>query len=272
MNTLPGSIRSILSTGAVLVMTTACASAPAPGPVMPSANEVMVTASAVSHCSRGCPEGAPGSNEDVRHAFYTLSNNPTTKFADWVAYTVDPDLIGGPDRPRNWKADPDLDDAETLEPDDYDSISQLGMDRGHQAPLESFTRSPSWREANYLSNITPQDGNLNRGRWARLEKAERDLAKDKDAVVYVVTGPLYEETMDALPNADETHRIPSGYWKVVSMRTGAAIGFIFSQHPEQGGYCTRIASLGEIEQRSGLNIFPSAGANPPQMDEAELGC
>jgi endonuclease G len=75
----------------------------------------------------------------VQHAFYTFSNNPETKFADWVAYTVDPDLIGGPDRPRNWKADPDLEDAVTLEPDDYDNISDLGMDRGYQAPLEAFS-------------------------------------------------------------------------------------------------------------------------------------
>jgi endonuclease G, mitochondrial len=249
-----------------------CASAPIAAPGMTSETGAMPSAASASHCSRGCPDGAPASDEEVRHAFYTLSNNPTTKFADWVAYIVDPDLIGGPDRPRNWKADPELDDAVTLEPDDYDSISDIGMDRGHQAPLESFTRSPAWPEANYLSNITPQNANLNRGRWARLEAAERDLAQARDAVVYVVTGPLYEEDAGELPNADEPHRIPSGYWKAVSMRSGGALGFIFSQAPEEGGYCARVVPLSVIEERSGLDIFPAVSANPPEMDHSELGC
>ena len=255
----------------IVLAVAGCATSSQSAPDTASDSEAGIAAALLSHCSRGCPEGAPAGNEEVRHAFYTLSNNPATKFADWVAYIVDPELIGGPDRPRNWKADPDLDAADTLEPDDYDSISQLHMDRGHQAPLESFTHSAQWREANYLSNITPQDLNLNRGRWARLEKAERDLAEAQDAMVFVVTGPLYEDSMDELPEADEPHRIPSGYWKVVSMRNGGAAGFIFSQAPEEGTYCDRIAPLSEIESRSGLDLFPDT-PNPGQMDLGELGC
>jgi endonuclease G len=238
-----------------------------------AASGVLSVASATSHCSRGCPANAPAANKIVQHAFYSLSNNPTTKFADWVAYAIVPDFIGGPDRPRNWKKDPDLDEAVTLEPGDYTGFSDvLGMDRGHQAPLEAFASSPDWREANYLSNITPQNSNLNGGRWSQLEAAERRLAQRKNAIVYVVTGPLYEKPMPELPNADEPHRIPSGYWKVISMRTGGAIGFIFSQDPEQGGYCARIWPLAEIETRSHLDLYPDSTANPPDLARAELDC
>jgi endonuclease G, mitochondrial len=254
----------------VLLITTGCATSAAPD--LPAAAPEAAIA-APSHCSRGCPTGAPQINKTVRHAFYTLSNNGETKFADWVAYVVQPDLIGGPDRPRNWKKDPDLDASVTLETPDYTGFSDLlGMDRGHQAPLEAFTRSPDWREANYLSNITPQNSNLNGGRWSQLEAAERRLAQAKNAGVYVVTGPLYEKTMPVLPNADETHRIPSGYWKVISMRSGGAIGFVFSQAPAEGGYCARIKPISEIEARSHLDLFPNAASNPSQLDRAELGC
>jgi endonuclease G len=266
-----GATRSTIIAGIMLALAGGCATPPEAVSDTATPSGASVAAATLSHCSRGCPEGAPSGNEEVRHAFYTLSNNPTTKFADWVAYIVDPQWIGGPDRPRNWKADPDLAAADTLEPDDYDGISQLHMDRGHQAPLEAFTRSPQWREANYLSNITPQDLTLNRGRWARLEKAERDLAQARDEAVFVVTGPLYEEDTHDLPQADEPHRIPSGYWKVVSMRAGGAAGFIFSQAPDEGTYCDHIAPVSEIESRSGLDLFPNA-TPPVQMDFAQLGC
>lgn len=257
---------------AFALLTASCASQ-GPSASTAAATEASVAASAISHCSRGCPTNAPPTNKVVRHAFYTLSNNPTTKLADWVAYAIDPDFIGGPDRPRNWKKDPDLDESVTLEPGDYTGFSDvLGMDRGHQAPLEAFTSSPDWREANYLSNITPQNSNLNGGRWSQLEAAERRLAQRKDAIVYVATGPLYEKPMPELPNADEPHRIPSGYWKVISMRTGGAIGFIFSQEPEQGGYCARIRPLAEIEARSHLDLYPNANANPSELAQAEVDC
>ncbi len=37
------------------------------------------------HCLAGCPGGSPDSNELVIREIYVLSNNPETKFADWVA-------------------------------------------------------------------------------------------------------------------------------------------------------------------------------------------
>jgi endonuclease G len=42
------------------------------------------------NCLHGCPGGAPAANQLVDRDIYTLSNNPVTKFADWVAYKVDP--------------------------------------------------------------------------------------------------------------------------------------------------------------------------------------
>ena len=71
---------------------------------------------------------------------------------------------------------------------------------------------------------TPQRSALNRGAWALLERAVRDLAWSTGAAgVFVATGPLYERPMPPLPGADESHVVPSGYWKVVSVareRTG----------------------------------------------------
>ena len=123
----------------------------------------------------------------------STSSAPTTRFADWVAYRITKRSIG-PTAARVWKPDPWLADNETLEPEDYrGAFAALKTDRGHQAPLASFTSTPTWEATNYLSNITPQKSALNRGAWVKLESSVRSLARSPDTdAVYVMTGPLSE--------------------------------------------------------------------------------
>ena len=180
--------------------------------------EVVVNAPGVAlvqfHTLYGMPLGAPDSNTLVARPIYCLSNNRETKFADWVAYQVNPQTISGTSKTkRNWKADPALAEDETLEPEDYKGAhATLHTDRGHQAPLASFKGTDYWSQTNYLSNITPQLSALNQGLWKEVEDHVRDLALIQP--VYVMTGPLYERDMEALPGADEPHKVPSGYWNL----------------------------------------------------------
>jgi len=127
----------------------------------------------IVHCLMGCPTGAAASNDLIVREIYALSSNDTTKFADWVAYRVTKETMGtSQDLNRTWRADPMLEDDETLEPNDYtDAFGELDTDRGHQAPLASFAGTVFWRTTNYLSNITPQKSDLNQGPWVNLEAA-----------------------------------------------------------------------------------------------------
>jgi hypothetical protein len=124
---------------------------------------------------------------------------------------------------------------ETLEPADYTGAhAALKVDRGHQAPLADFKGTTLWAETNYLSNITPQRSDLNQGPWVRLEHAVR-ASVGENRSVWVLTGPLYEQQWATLPGADEPHRIPSGYWKIIAQGTPPdpssvrAVAFIFPQ-------------------------------------------
>jgi endonuclease G len=129
------------------------------------------------HCLMSCPSGAPSTNQIIAREIYTLSNNGSRKFADWVAYAVTASSIG-PTRPRDWKPDPLLAADATLEPEDYaEANATVGTDRGHQAPLASFTGTTHWKDTNLLSDITPQKADLNQGPWERLESAERALPR-----------------------------------------------------------------------------------------------
>ena len=143
------------------------------------------------HFFKGYPSGAPASNDLIIRDTYALSNNDTTKFADWVAYRLTMHEVDGElDLARDWKKDPWLDSAETLEPEDYDSAAKaLDIDRGHLAPLGSFVGSRFASQTDFLSNITPQNKSLNRGVWKKLEDKVRDIVK-RGKTVYVMTGTL----------------------------------------------------------------------------------
>jgi DNA/RNA endonuclease G (NUC1) len=65
------------------------------------------------HCPYGCPENPDGYDLVFNH-IYALSNNPNTKFADWVAYEVNP-VNYGHTPGRDWGKEPLLDENEILE-------------------------------------------------------------------------------------------------------------------------------------------------------------
>ena len=209
-----------------------------------------------THLPLGVPEGTPATNDLICRDIYALSSNDNTKFADWVAYRLDPsNLEYTGETKRVWQADPDIAPAETLEPNDYKGAHDaLKTDRGHLAPLGSF-RGKNWQQVNYLSNITPQNSKLNRGEWRELEEYVRDLVQEKSEV-YVITGTFYSDEfpMDALPGADEPHQIPSGYWKIV-MYDNVMETYLFPQK-----FDTKLTfrdaetNLAQIEAYSGLNF------------------
>lgn len=224
------------------------------------------------HCLEACPRGAPEDADLVVREIYTLSADPLTKLSVWVAYRVTPDTIG-PSQSRNWIADPWLAPDETLEEGDYEGASAaLGVDRGHQAPLAAFSGTPFWSETNVLSNITPQASTLNQGAWQRLEARETKLSRERTTAVYVLTGPLFERLMPALPKADERHRVPSGYWKVVMTPDGRGTAFIFDQGAARDlDYCSARRPLDEVELRARLALLP-ARRTPLASLDADLGC
>ena len=213
------------------------------------------------HTLYGLPLGTPESNTLIARPIYCLSNNRETKFADWVAYRIDAQTMSGDSKTkRNWKADPNLAEDETLEPDDYKGAhATIHTDRGHQAPLASFKGTNYWHQTNYLSNITPQKSALNQGPWKQVEDEVRDLAAKQP--VYVMTGPLYERETEALPGANEPHRVPSGYWKIIAVQSFQGqpievVAYIFDQNtPRSDKPSNHLVTVDELETRSGLDFF-----------------
>ena len=227
------------------------------------------------HCKHffyGYPAGTPSTNDLIVRDIYALSSNDETKFADWVAYRLDKEtVIGNADQSRNYRPDPWLMSEETLEKNDYkDAHDFLKTDRGHQAPLASFKGTDDWAETNFLSNITPQKTDLNQGPWKILEEKVRDLVRANNTV-YVMTGPLYEQDMNPLPKADEPHKVPSGYWKIILIQPSKALdsikaaSFIFGQNtPRTDKLLDHLKTINDIETKSGLDFLREL---PDDMEE-----
>ena len=230
----------------------------------------------ITHCLKGCPIGTISTNDLIIREIYALSSNDESKFADWVAYRVTRETIGtSSSLDRDWKPDPALEANETLEEDDYKNANSAHKyDKGHQAPLASFAGTVFWRSTNFLSNITPQKADLNQGPWVDLESKVRHAAYHLGEV-YVVTGPLYAPgvSMPVLPNADEPHVVPTGYWKVIATDNGRVSAFTFRQDtPRSDNYCEHRTTLADVETQSGLDIFPQALDWPTGDLDADLGC
>jgi endonuclease G len=215
---------------------------------------------------------------------FVLSNNAETKLADYAAYRVTRGTIGKSER-DDWHADPNLQDRETLEPEDYRGAhAALKTDRGHQVPLASFSAIKDPTPLNYLSNCTPQNSKLNQRLWNHLEMAVRDLALRREVrAVHVLTGPLYERIMPELPGADEAHRVPSGYFKIVALpaKAGASVAAVVVEQTTDGddSHCAHLVTVREVEQRTGWNFFPELGESvsreleeQPGQLASELGC
>ncbi len=218
------------------------------------------------HCKHffcGYPIGTPPTNDLIIRDVYALSSNDETKLADWVAYLLDKETVSGDVKTRRkWQADPWLSEEETLEPDDYKKAHEtLKVDRGHQAPLASFKGTKNWAETNFLSNITPQKSDLNQGPWLKLEEKVRNLVK-ADNIVYVMTGPFFVKCMPCLPNADEPHKVPSGYWKIIIVQADKTIdsikcaSFILDQNtPRRDNLLDHLCTINDIEAKTGLDFL-----------------
>ena len=83
-----------------------------------------------------------------------------------------------------------------------------------------------------------------------------------------MTGPLYEAPMPPLPNCDEPHKVPSGFWKIVAVQDGGSLhvaAFIMEQTTaRKSPAIDHLTTVDEVEQRSGLDFFwqlPKADEN-----------
>ena len=190
----------------------------------------------------------------IEHIGYTVSYNEQRRNANWVAYELTGQEVDGTE-PRGSKfiPDPDVKGRQAVD-DDY---RNSGWDRGHLAPAADMKWSEqAMDESFYLSNVSPQNGNLNRGVWKSIEELTRDNAQ-RYGEILVVTGPVFTSKKGLGYIGDNRVMIPNAFYKVLLAYDNGytGIGFYCENVAGKKKLSTYARSIDEIEDITGIDFF-----------------
>jgi endonuclease G len=203
----------------------------------------------------------------IRHDGYTLCYVEEFEQASWVSYKLTSAQIKGKnERENDFRPDPEVSTRSSL-PDDYRGT---GYDRGHLAPAADFKSSPVlMSESFFMSNMSPQVPDFNRGIWEKLESRVRTWVK-RDEVLYIVTGPVLKGNMAYIGKKNKV-AVPPMYYKVIldlKEPEVKAIGFLMKNEGSNKSLQSFAVTIDEIEKETGLDFFPQL---PDDMEKTLEG-
>ena len=195
----------------------------------------------------------------IKHVGYTTCYNSSWLIPNWVAYELTKSKAHGTfPRPRKeFEPDPMV-KGKSASHYDY---SNSGYSRGHMAPAADMKWSEkAMLESFYLSNICPQNTELNNVVWERLEDRCRALANDGS--VYICCGPI----VSPKPTRIGVNKVavPTKFFKVLCMRRRGkwqAIGFLFPNTSCKGSMFDYAVSVDEVEKVTGHDFFSNLPDN-----------
>ncbi len=206
--------------------------------------------------------------QTIRHTGFTLSYDADYKTPQWVAWTLTRAMtLGTEKRSNKFCPDPSVRGAQAYTKD----YTGSGYDRGHMAPAGDMKWSrQAMAESFYLSNVCPQNRNLNRGDWKDLEELTREWAAAYGSVS-VAAGPIYATKYPARIGANKV-AVPDAFFKVVLVgypKNPKAYGFIFRNEAGSRPLSYYQLSVDEVERRTGMDFFSALPDKVEQRIEAE---
>ena len=209
------------------------------------------------------------SDRVITHKGYTVSYNYDWKIPNWVAYELtDAEVNGEVPRYDRFKPDPMVPQDATATTNDY---KYSGYDRGHMAPAADMKWDEQvMRESFYLSNIFPQNPNLNGGVWKDLEEQVRDLASQKGKI-FVVCGPIVTNPSTTI--GENKVVVPQHFFKVLLQENNGeihTIGFVYENISGRKPMSTYAMTVDEVEKLTKIDFFPSLPNKIENKVESEI--
>jgi endonuclease G len=134
------------------------------------------------------------------------------KSAKYVGYTLDGTLINSVNiegRPRFYRDEEIPKEYQIL----YSDYTRSGYDRGHLAPDADFDYNEEDLELIYtLSNIIPQDPNVNRYFWTKAEYQERLVAATLGELS-VINGVVFDKNPTYI--GENRIAVSKAFWKIL---------------------------------------------------------
>lgn len=198
-----------------------------------------------------------GSGEQILHrTAMTVSFNKEWLIPNWVAYLLlNDDMDGNAQRERDFSEDMEVEARYRVNTHDY---SRSGYDRGHMAPAADFSGDPdAKRETFLMTNICPQNHELNARSWNDLEQRTRSWAR-REGGVYVVVGPIVNSKHPQTIGRDHKVVVPDAFFRcILSLKEGSekAIGFIYKNVSDPQEMTQTCCTVDEVEAITGLDFF-----------------
>ena len=189
---------------------------------------------------------------------YSLSYNPESRQPNWVMWQLTGEHVMNRKEGiwNEYRADLELDSAIRATLEDY---SNSGYDRGHMCPGGDCNWDDMGRDETYvLSNMCPQNPELNRGDWKEIENACRKWA-EKYGNIYIVCGPIFFKSQEHERIGRNQIPVPEAFFKVVlcvESPSPKGIGFICRNTDGNRKKDFYVNSIRQVERVTGYRFFP----------------
>jgi endonuclease G len=185
---------------------------------------------------------------------FALGYREADEQAAWVAYALTAQELAAPSTKRKdaFQEDKRVPTGSAT-PADYKGS---GFDRGHLAPFADLDWSEaSARESFWMSNMSPQVPEFNRGIWKDLEDWVREQARARGAV-WIVTGPVLDKPMGSIGGNAVT--VPRAYYKVLyaPKPRPAMTAYLLPNSGSELPLRRFVVSVDSVEAVTGLDFFP----------------
>lgn len=195
-------------------------------------------------------------SETIKHrTAYTVSYNHDMRNPNWVAWVLTKDHTTGAAKRKDFdfEDDEDMPSPVGTKADYYNT----GYDRGHMCPAGDCHWSvEAMQDCFLMTNMCPQNNNLNRGIWNTIEQQCRTWA-EKYGKIYIVCGPVYLNKQHRRLGKNKVV-VPEAFFKVVLCMEGTpkAIGFICRNQSQKGKKKTDfVNTVDDVERITGYDFF-----------------
>ena len=200
---------------------------------------------------------------------YTLAYDQKTRTPQWVAWELTKkETNGKEERTNKFQPDPDAKGPKVVT---YD-YSNSGYDRGHMAPAADMKWSKkAMEESFYMTNICPQNHNLNTSDWGELENKSRQWARRYEKV-HIVCGPIYTGKRKEYIG-DNRVRVPDAFFKVILInhaKKQVALAFLFDNESGERPLTEYLTSVDKVEKLTGMDFFSALPDELENRLEAEI--
>ena len=210
--------------------------------------------------------GVPGAADTIiEREGYALGYIEKHEQPAWVQYIMTAEEVSGlaAKRGDDFRPDPEVPTGSAT-PQDY---TRSGYDRGHLAPAADMSFSvKTISESFYMSNMSPQTPQFNRGIWSKLEKQVRHFATKEKRIV-VVTGPILPAEKTNTIGANRV-TVPEYYYKVIYDTTPPEkmVAFVLPNRGSKADLRTFTVTVDRVEELTGLDFFSTV----PQPKQEQL--